>query len=157
MTITRTSVRAEVEIDAPIERVWQILTDVRRYGEWNPFTPSVETTLEIGAPVDMRVRLVGESLMSQREYVTRNAPYTLGWEMKAGLRAILHAERLQTLTALDEGRTRYSTEDRFSGWLRALVLALFGRAMERGFTDCGLALKEAAERSAGADEAEEVT
>ena len=37
------------------------------------------------------------------------------------------------------------TEDRFTGGLRPLVLALFGRAMERGFLDCGLGLKKAAE------------
>ena len=25
-----------VEIDAPVQRVWAILMDVDRYGEWNP-------------------------------------------------------------------------------------------------------------------------
>ncbi|UCE85470.1 MAG: SRPBCC family protein, partial [Deltaproteobacteria bacterium] len=53
-------VRAEIEIDAPIERVWRILTDLDRYADWNPFTPRVESTLRIGAPVHLYVRLVGE-------------------------------------------------------------------------------------------------
>jgi len=38
MASTPKYVRGEIEIDAPIERAWQILTDVDRYGEWNPFT-----------------------------------------------------------------------------------------------------------------------
>ncbi len=138
-------VRAEVDIDAPIEHVWRILNDIDRYGEWNPFTPNVETTLRIGDPIRLQVRLVGGRLIHRVEWITRNEPYTLGWEMKLGARFVLHAERVQVLTAIDEGRTHYMTEDRFSGWLRSLVVGLFGKAMERGFRDCGLGLKKAAE------------
>ncbi len=138
-------VRAEIEIDAPVERVWQILKDVDRYGDWNPFSPRVETTLQIGDPIHLHVRLVGKRLMHRVEYITRNDPYTLGWEMKMGARFLLHAERVQTLTAIHENRTHYRTEDCFTGWLRPLVLALFGRGMERGFSDCALGLKKAAE------------
>jgi hypothetical protein len=145
VTRTGSCVRAEVEIDAPIDRVWRILNDFDRYGEWNPFTPRVETTLEIGAPIHLHVRLVGQRLTHRVEVVTRNQPYTLGWEMQLGARFLLHAERVQVLTAIDEGRTHYLTEDCFTGWLRPLVLALFGRAMQRGFADCGLGLKKAAE------------
>jgi hypothetical protein len=136
---------AEIEIDAPIERVWRILKDTDRYRDWNPFTPRVETTLQVGAPIHLHVRLLGKRPMHRVEFVTRNEPYTLGWEMKMGARFLLHAERIQTLTAVDESRTRYRTEDRFSGWLRSVVLALFGRAMQRGFADCALGLKKAAE------------
>lgn len=138
-------VRAEIEIDAPVERVWQILKDTDRYAAWNPFTPRVETTLRVGDPIHLHVRLVGRRLIHRREFVTRNEPYTLGWEMKLGARFLLHGERLQVLTALDPHRTRYVTEDCFSGWLRSLVLALFGRPMQRGFRDCALGLKKAAE------------
>lgn len=145
MAIAPNCVRAEIEIDAPIERVWQILKDVDRYREWNPFTPRVETTLQVGDPIHLHVRLSGKRLTHRVEYITRNEPYTLGWEMKMGARFLLYAERVQTLTARDENRTHYMTEDCFTGWLRPLVLALFGRAMERGFSDCALGLKKAAE------------
>jgi len=138
-------VRSEIEIDAPIERVWEILRDFDRYGEWNPFTPRVETTLELGEPIHLYVRLVGRRLLHRVEYVTRNQPHALGWEMKAGAGFLLHAERVQTLSRVGEGRTRYVTEDCFSGWLRPLVLGLLGGALQRGFDDCALALKKAAE------------
>ncbi len=143
-------VRAEVDIDAPIDRVWKILTDLPGYAQWNPFTPRVESSLEIGDPVHLHVRLLtfrgmGERLMHRVETVTRNAPHTLGWDMKMGARFLLYAERVQVLTPIDEHRTHYMTEDCFTGWLRPLVLGLFGRSMQRGFLDCGLGLKEAAE------------
>jgi uncharacterized protein YndB with AHSA1/START domain len=145
-------VRAEVEIDAPIERVWRILTDLEGYAAWNPFTPRVESTLRIGDPVHLHVRLVGARLMHRVETVTRNEPYTLGWDMQMGGGVLLYAERVQVLTALDENRTHYMTEDCFRGWLRPLVLALFGGGMQRGFRDCGLGLKKAAESAAREEE-----
>ncbi len=30
----------EIDIEAPPETVWRILTDLERYGEWNPFVVS---------------------------------------------------------------------------------------------------------------------
>lgn len=138
-------VRAEIEIDAPVERVWRILKDFDRYADWNPFSPRVETTLRIGDPIHLHVRLLGKRLVHRVETVTRNERYTLGWEMKLLARFLLHAERVQTLVAIDESRTRYATEDCFTGWLRPLVLALFGRAVQRGFSDCALGLKKASE------------
>jgi uncharacterized protein YndB with AHSA1/START domain len=141
-------VRAEIEIDAPVASVWRILRDLDRYAEWNPFTPRAESTLRIGDPIHLHVRLVGERLLHRVETVTRNEPWTLGWEMKLLARFLLHSERIQTLVAIDAHRTGYATENRFTGWLCPLVLALFGRAMQRGFADCALGLRKAAE-SAG--------
>ena len=145
MTLTPNSVRAEIEIDAPIDRVWDVLTDIEGYGDWNPFTPKVETTLEIGDPVHLCVRLVGNNKINRVETVTRNQPYTLGWDMKMVTRTLLYAERVQVLTPIDENRTRYMTEDCFSGWLRPVVLGLLGKSMERGFRDCAAGLKKVAE------------
>src|SRR4051812_34036771 len=42
-----------VEIEAPAAIVWQVLTDMPRYGEWNPFCVGARSTLEMGAPVFM--------------------------------------------------------------------------------------------------------
>ena len=43
------TVRAEIEIDAPAERIFDILTDLPAYAEWNPFTPRVESTLRLAS------------------------------------------------------------------------------------------------------------
>ena len=139
-------VRAEIEIDAPIERVFEILRDLASYPEWNPFTPRVESTLEIGAPIHLHVRLRGETLSHRVEWVTANeAPRKLCWEMKMGAAFLLRAERCQVLTPQADGRTHYVTEDRFTGLLTPLVMRLFGPAMQRGFADCAVALKKRAE------------
>ena len=48
-------VSVQVEIDAPASLVWEVLTDLPRYGEWNPFCFQCESTLEMGAPVVMKL------------------------------------------------------------------------------------------------------
>lgn len=142
------TVRAEIEIDAPAERVFDILTDLDAYPQWNPFTPRVESTLRPGDPVHLYVRLRGERLSHRVEYVSRNErPTSLCWGAAIGARFLLTAERCQTLTRIDERRTRYVNEDVLQGWLAPLAMRLYGPAMQRGFEAVAIALKKRAEAS----------
>ena len=34
-------ISTEIEINAPVETVWSILTDFDKYPDWNPFVKSV--------------------------------------------------------------------------------------------------------------------
>lgn len=140
-------VRAEIEIAAPAERIFDVLTDLESYGEWNPFTPRVESTLRLGDPVHLHVHLRSEKKLSHRvEYVTAHErPRRLCWGADIGARFLLRAERCQTLTPLDAHRTRYLCTDRITGWLTPVALRFFGSVMQRGFEDCARALKKRAE------------
>lgn len=140
------SIRAEIEIDAPAERIFEILTDLDAYPEWNPFTPQVESTLRPGDPVHLHVRLRSKRLSHRVEYVSVNErPSRLCWGATFGARALLTAERCQTLTPIDQRRTRYVTADEIRGWLTPIVMRAFGHAMQRGFDAVAIALKQRAE------------
>jgi hypothetical protein len=142
------TVRAEIEIDAPAERIFDILADLKSYPEWNPFTPRVESTLRPGDAVHLYVRLRGERLSHRVEYVTRNErPARLSWGTKIGAGFLLRAERCQSLTPIGARRTRFVNEDVLEGWLASLVMLLFGRDMQRGFESVARALKQRAESS----------
>ena len=136
-----------VEIEAPIERVWEILVDVERYGDWNPFTTRVETNFEIGSPVDLYVTLGPLKLKQPETIVAVDRPHLLVWRTKVGARVLLSARREQRLEALGETRCRYLTTDAFKGLLTPLVVFLFGRLVRRGFNDMAWALKKHAERA----------
>jgi hypothetical protein len=132
------AISSTIEIDAPIAEVWAVLTDVDRYGEWNPFTVSVATTFALGSPVDMMVALRPPKLMNQVEYVTSYLEGSrVSWGVAVGPKWFIDADR-----------TRYFTEDTFSGvgvWLMRLTL---GSNVQRGFDGVARGLKEQCEINA---------
>ena len=136
-----------VEIEAPIERVWDILVDVGRYGEWNPFTTRVKTDFEIGSPVDLYVTLRPLKLKQPERVEAVDRPHLLAWGTKMGAGILLSARREQRLERLDERRCRYLTTGALTGLLTPLVMLLFGRLVRRGFNDMAWALKRHAEGS----------
>ena len=68
-----------VEINAPADVVWKVLTDLSNYGLWNPYCVRAESTLTLGAPVHMMISSYMEpgSLVAQCEYVCDITPNRL--------------------------------------------------------------------------------
>ena len=135
-----------VEIDAPQQTVWNILLDIDRYPQWNPFTERVITNFEMGSPVELHVNLPRRGKRLQREFITGvHAPYKLGWGMNMLHDRLLKARRWQTIEALGPDRCCYHTEDHLCGLLSPLVRWLFSQSMEDGFNNMAYALKQRAE------------
>jgi hypothetical protein len=140
------AIAAQADIQAPVDRVWSILTDLDRYREWNPFTTAVESTLRVGEPAVLHVRMRPNKSLVQVETVSAFEPGArLCWGMKLGAAFLLAAERCQILSALPGGGTRYFTCDEFRGALVPLVLRLYGADIQRGFNGVAQALKQRAE------------
>jgi hypothetical protein len=139
-------VSASVEIDAPPEQVWKILTEFDRYAEWNSFNVSMATTFEIGAAVRMEVALIGKRTQMQTEYITTLEPGAkVCWSMNQPPAWLLGATRCQLLEPLDGDRTRYTSDDLITGILAPVVMFIYGRAMQRGFEAVCCGLKRHAE------------
>lgn len=139
-------IRSEaVEIEAPIERVWEILVAFERYGQWNPFTTRVDADFEVGAAVDLHVTLGPLKLVQPERIEAVEKPHLLAWGMRMGHRLLLSARRDQHLEPLGATRCRYHTTDALRGLLAPLVVPLFGRLIRNGFNDMALALKARAE------------
>ncbi|KAF8213264.1 hypothetical protein K438DRAFT_1803682 [Mycena galopus ATCC 62051] len=58
------SVGASILIDAPREKVWQILLDLPSYGKWNPFTRSMTILSQSGSTADNQTLEVGKLFRS---------------------------------------------------------------------------------------------
>jgi uncharacterized protein YndB with AHSA1/START domain len=146
-TIDRT-----LDIDAPTDVVWAVLTDFSRYGEWNPFVPEARCELRPGGALDMQVRLrnkPGAKTQFQREWVNSVTPgKTFSYSMKPVPLGALRSERVQTVEAQGQGRTRYTSHFEIAGWLQPLVTGLMGDGLRAGFEDMALGLKRQAEAEA---------
>ena len=145
------SAEASVEIAAPIERVWQIMIDTARYGEWNPFVVRVDGEARLDARLVLHVRWPSGGGTRSVERVTQLDPpsggrATLIYRFTGVLASIggVTGSRVQSLEA-DGARTRYHTREEFRGWLTwALPLA----KVKAGFEAHATALKRHAERGA---------
>ncbi|GGO29919.1 SRPBCC domain-containing protein [Deinococcus humi] len=122
--------RAEITLQAPLERVFELLVDFGAYGRWNPFVVDVTGATRAAEGVQMRFRLLwreGRYIHSD-ERVTRVQPPANGaalvaWRYDSPLAhwGLLRSERVQTLRRLPNGHTAYTTEEVFHGPAAAFV------------------------------------
>lgn len=141
-------VETAIDILAPLERVWDILTDFPAYPAWNPFIISVYGTAKAGTDLEVHIRPPGHRAAMFR-------PTILVAEPERELRWI---GRLLVPGTL-EGEHFFRLEDR-SGTVhfvhgetfRGLLVGVFRRrlnATQAGFEAMNAALKARAERAAG--------
>jgi len=137
-----------VDIEAPASLVWEILTDLDNYGEWNPFCVRARSTLEIGAPVYMSMVNYPNpgALMQGCEYICAIEPERrLAWEARWHEDWPYPARRDQVIEPLPNGHCRYWSTDAFLGEGGIHVMRFCGPWVKRAFDDTARALKARAE------------
>jgi hypothetical protein len=138
--------RHSLTIEAPIAGVWEVIADLPRYPEWNPFVVAARSSLAAGAPIAMRVRLFPGFVQPQRETVFECLPgqrlsYGVAGTPWNALRSLRRHEIRPDGTAC----TDYCSHFELDGWLAPVTQRLLARRLERGFEAAALALKERAE------------
>lgn len=128
--------------------VWEVLADLSRYPEWNPYSQRVEGTLRVGEVVRVEAHL-GAVVRVVDNVVTRlEAPRVLCWESRGGYAWLARGRRCRHLTALADGRTRLRHHELMEGPLAWLIERLYRARIERGLGAEDAALARAAERCA---------
>jgi uncharacterized protein YndB with AHSA1/START domain len=109
-----------VVIDAPAERVWQVLTDATAYHEWNPEIVGVEGRMALGARIVARVRLGDGALRRVPMRVSRfEAPTRMDWI--GGLPLGLFVGRRTFTVTPSAGRSEFRLHLEMSGLLSSLI------------------------------------
>ncbi|TMH00729.1 MAG: SRPBCC domain-containing protein [Betaproteobacteria bacterium] len=141
----------EVDIDAPASLVWEVLTDLERYPQWNPFCPRIESTLKLGDPVHMHISVPGtsETQPVSETLVACEPQRLLSWEMRPTAENKDAARRDQYIEALGSDRCRYVTTDIFLGVNADEIMRNHGGWVKAGFDAMALALKARAEALRG--------
>jgi hypothetical protein len=137
--------RSEVEIAAPPERVWEVLTDFDTYPTWNPFMRSVVGRCALGSKLTVRIEPPGARAMTFKPTIrTLTAAHEIRWLGRLLAPGLFDGEHRLAIEPLDGGRTRFVQSERFSG----LLVGLFPKtltATQRGFEQMNAALKIQAE------------
>lgn len=135
----------KIVINAPIELVWSVLIDLKKYGEWNPFVPHMESSLIVGDPIIIHVQMNARKKMVEKEQVSQVIPYRrLAWRATYP-QFLIKDERIQELETLENGTCSYYTYESFEGLAIPLVMLLYKNDIQRGFNAVAEALKRRAE------------
>lgn len=135
-----------VIINAPRQWVWNILTEIAHYPNWNPFTYKISGTLQLGQSLDLYVNMPKRGNRVQTEIVKEiSAPQQIAWGMTLLTPLLLSALREQTLESITPEQCSYTTSDAFRGILSGVVFRLFYDDVYNGFNRVAYALKAHAE------------
>ncbi len=128
-----------IEIDAPIEKVWKVLTDFKTYKEWNPLNFDVITDGVVGNKITLKYRWgMDAKINTQVENLFAFGPFKMSWGIK---NLFLKTRRDIYLEELGPNKTRFTTYEFFSGAVVPLILLLYGRKLKRAHIDTTFALK----------------
>jgi demethylmenaquinone methyltransferase / 2-methoxy-6-polyprenyl-1,4-benzoquinol methylase len=115
------TIAAEVEIDAPPERVWEVLTDFAAYPDWNPFMFSVEGVAETGAHLRIAMQRRGGGILRfGARVLLSDPPRELAWSgegLKGHWPGLVRGERRVVIDPLADNRSRLRMRTTFSGLL----------------------------------------
>ena len=138
--------RAEIDIHATAERVWQILTDFDAYPAWNPFLVRASGRPRQGERLNLRMQPVGGRGMTFRPTVIDASPgRRLRWLGRLLVPGIFDGEHSFTIEAVGEGNVRLIQEEQFRGILVPLLWRSLQRRTLPAFELMNLALKKRAE------------
>jgi len=135
--------RREILIHAPREKVWQILTDLENWPQWQPEIAFVKPQGELKKSVTFRWKAQGINITSRLH--TLQPPQYIGWSGVApGMKAI-HNWVLEA----HENTTRVISEESLSGWLTRLMIMFDKRFLEKSLETSLLRLKQHCEAQTG--------
>src|SRR3989442_15928757 len=99
--------RTDIEIDAPAERVWEVLTDFDRFPDWNPFIRRIRGNAQVGSRLDVFLGASGTRGMRFRPTVTKAGPNReLRWLCRFGLPRAFDREHIFDIDPLRPSRAR---------------------------------------------------
>jgi hypothetical protein len=116
-------IHTEREIGAPPSVVWEALTDLAAYAEWNPTVTFAAGDLEVGSELALRVRPTGGRSRAITATVTAVDPERrLEWVGVVGGPWLFEGRHTFELHSLDGDRTRFVNRERVRGLTAPIVV-----------------------------------
>lgn len=125
-----------IDIAAPPETVWQLLTDSERYKSWNSTIVELNGQIALGSQIRLRSQLAPTRVFKLRvkEFVLNER---LAWGDAMGTRVF-------TLSKISDRATRFVMTERIGGPIFPLFASLIP-SFDESFNQFALDLKKAAE------------
>jgi hypothetical protein len=132
-----------IEIDTPVNAVWEALTDFSRYNQWNPFIRSIRGKAKQGEQLEILIQPPGVREMKFRPIVSSlRSERELRWVGQLLLPGLFDSEHQFQIEPLGESQTRLINREAFSGLLVPLLWRDIDTKVRQGFEEMNHALKK---------------
>jgi hypothetical protein len=139
-------IKTIIEINASPKKIWAVLIDFDRYGEWNPFILSIQGEARSGEQLKAVIQPPGGKGMTFRPVILALQPeQELRWMGKVLLPGIFDGEHQFKIEPMGEHRTQLIHREVFSGLLVPLLWQSLNINTRKGFEAMNQALKKRVE------------
>ena len=140
------TVRTDIVIDAPPEKVWAALTAFGSYGAWNPCLRRIDGEAGLNQILRITIRLGWLPPIRFRARIDRfRRNEILGWRGVLFF-GLLHGRHWFELRPLDAAKTNFIHSETFGGALASPFLALFSGVTRHSYDAMNRALKALVEQ-----------
>ena len=143
------TVRVEVglEIAASAEDVWQVLVDIGRYSQWNPFIREAAGVPEVGRRVTVRPRTSIGVLAFHPTVIACESPHELRWRGRVVHDWLACGEHEFAIEELAPERVRLVQRMTFAGIAPRVMRRRLARESRAGFDAMNRAIARRLERA----------
>jgi hypothetical protein len=136
----------EIEIQSSSERVWQVLTDLEHFSQWNPFIRSVKGELKVGSQLEILVQPPSSSAMKFRPRILKVKPNReFRWLGNLLIPGLFDGEHIFIIDSLPDNKVRLRHSEQFKGILVPLLWKSLDTNTRQGFNEMNAALKKLVE------------
>lgn len=127
------TLKKSIEINAPSNVVWEVLTDTKKYSEWNPFFIKAEGNFVLGETVEMSIQTEDKSVMkfSPKIMACSQNKY-LQWRGRLLMPGIFDGRHTFTIDSISSNKVEFIQDEKFQGILVPIVNKKpFGKGWEK--------------------------
>jgi hypothetical protein len=136
----------EIEINVSMAKVWEVLTNLRRFAEWNPFIREAKGKVKEGSRLRLRIEPPGGKGMTFNPTVTRVVPESeFRWLGHLLIPGLFDGEHIFEIKSLKENSVNFTQREQFRGLLVPLLWNNLEAGTRQGFNEMNVALKKEAE------------
>ena len=139
--------RTEIEIQATPDKVWQVLTSLDNYPEWNPFIHHAIGKAMVGEKVDITVKSGTKEMTLHCTVVKVEPNKELCWKYHVALPMLFSGEHSFIIEQVEGNKVRFIDREIFTGFLVSSQTKDINTNSKQGFEAMDKALKARVEQN----------
>ncbi|WP_100488741.1 SRPBCC domain-containing protein [Sporolactobacillus pectinivorans] len=139
-------IRTEIQIKATANRVWDVLTDFKRYPEWNPFIKYLKGKPMEGTKIEVKMASAGSKGMILKPKVLKfQRCKEFRWLGHIVIPGLFDGEHIFEIINIPNNATLFIQREKFYGILVPLLKNTLDKSTKAGFEAMNKQLKHICE------------